>query len=218
MTLNLQRTQLRAKAPRKYWRASKLKKKNKSRLERRSSMASDLIFPKVFWTSESSKRLIYLVVQMPAQADYFWDSFSCPRSLSFALDLQEHLGFHCWAPSGTRRLTLSCKESKSSLPQSTGVDLQEKGQFFLYRFYCCREMNSPWHNSRTKIDCFCNTLYNSRECISRFPQQFFDKWNFIYLSLPYRFPFLFSSIFPKVMQVPRGCFAVAWLLRSCISF
>lgn len=105
---------------------------------------------------------------MPAQADYFRDLFSCPRSLSFALDLQEHLGFHCWAPSGKYELALSSKESKSSLPQSTGVDLQEKGQFFLYHFYCCREMNSPWHNSGTKIDCFCNTLYNRLECISLF--------------------------------------------------
>lgn len=143
----------------------------------RSSVASDFVFLKAFWTFQSSKCLIYFVVQMPAQADYFWDLFSCPRSLSFALDLQEHLGFHYGVPLGVYRLPFSCKESK--YPKVLELIYRKRANFFLYRFYRCREMNSPWHNSRTKIDCFCNTLYNRLEFISLFPQRFFDKWNFI---------------------------------------
>lgn len=168
-------------------------------------MASDFIFLKAFWTFESSKCLIYFGVQMPAQADYFRDLFSRPRSLSFALDLQEHLGFHCWAPSGRYEPALSSKESKSSLPQSTGVDLQEKGQFFLYHFYCCREMNSPWHNSGTKIDCFCNTLYNRLECISLFSSTLLWQMELYLTDFTTSFSFSLFLPFPKVPQEPKRC-------------
>lgn len=53
------------------------------------------------------KPLIYFAVQMPAQADSSCSSFTCPRSLSFAL--QEHLGSPCGLPSGTHRFAFSCK-------------------------------------------------------------------------------------------------------------